>query len=186
MEEVIRAQEQLMASKERLQNAVTAARSQGHTWQEIGDALHMSRQAAFKRFGKPTPPKEPEPVEPKPVAPVLAITERAFALIAAAEHDELHQLMTPGTKEALTADLIAQTWSSVLAEVGELETCDGTTIELPDGTTLDPEESILGTVITATTLRCEAGDILGRVAFDHDRKITGILIVPQDHGDLPF
>ncbi len=125
-------------------------------------------------------------LEPKPVAPVLAITERAFALIAAAEHDELHQLMTPTTKEALTADLIAETWSSVLAEVGQLRTCDDTSIELPDGATLDPEESVLGTVIAATTLRCEAGEVLGRVAFDHNRKITGILIVPQDHGNLPF
>ncbi|MEM9613676.1 MAG: hypothetical protein AAF962_24065 [Actinomycetota bacterium] len=186
MEEIVRAHQQVVASKAALQEAVTAARRQGHTWQEIGDALHMSRQAAFKRFGKPTQPKEPKPVEAQSVAPVLDITERAFDLVATADYDQLHRLMTPATSEALTADLIAATWSGVLAEVGQLESCDNTHVELPDGTPLDPDEEVLGSVVAATTLRCEAGELLGRIAFDADRKIIGVLIVPEDHGELPF
>ena len=35
-----------------LQQCVDRARSAGHTWPEIGDALGTSRQAAFRRFGK--------------------------------------------------------------------------------------------------------------------------------------
>jgi hypothetical protein len=33
------------------------ARAAGHTWQEIGDALGTSRQAAFQRFGRPVHPQ---------------------------------------------------------------------------------------------------------------------------------
>lgn len=33
-----------------LQDAVTAARQDGVTWQEIADALGMTRQAAWERF----------------------------------------------------------------------------------------------------------------------------------------
>jgi hypothetical protein len=36
---------------ERERSAVMAALS-GHTWREIGDALGVSKQAAFQRFGK--------------------------------------------------------------------------------------------------------------------------------------
>lgn len=30
---------------------VRQARAEGHTWAEIGDLLHVTRQAAFQRFG---------------------------------------------------------------------------------------------------------------------------------------
>jgi hypothetical protein len=35
---------------------VTSARADGHTWQEISDALGMTRQGAQQRFGKTTDP----------------------------------------------------------------------------------------------------------------------------------
>lgn len=146
----------------------------------------MSRQAAFKRFGKPTKPGGGEAIAPSPVGPLLDAAERAFGLIAAGGYNELHELMTPATAEALTADLIAATWAEVLSEVGELEACDNTRAELPDGSPLDSDESVLGATVVATTLRCEAGEILGRIAFDDNRKIIGMLIVPHDDGDLPF
>lgn len=34
-----------------LQALVDESRSEGHTWQQIGDALGTTRQAAFQRFG---------------------------------------------------------------------------------------------------------------------------------------
>ena len=38
----------------------SSARTQGHTWQEIGDVLGTSRQAAFQRFGRPVDPRTGE------------------------------------------------------------------------------------------------------------------------------
>lgn len=37
---------------ETLQALVDEARAVGHTWQEIGDVLGTSRQAAYQRFGR--------------------------------------------------------------------------------------------------------------------------------------
>ena len=34
----------------------------GHIWQEIGDALGTSRQAAFQRFGRPVDPRTGVPM----------------------------------------------------------------------------------------------------------------------------
>ena len=34
-----------------LEDAVAQARAAGHSWAEVGKALNVSRQAAFKRFG---------------------------------------------------------------------------------------------------------------------------------------
>lgn len=41
-----------------LRDWVRAARSKGHTWQEVADALHVTRQAAWERFkGESSSPK---------------------------------------------------------------------------------------------------------------------------------
>lgn len=49
----------LAAAQDALKQAVRHARSDGHTWQEIGEALGVSRQAAWERYGY-------EPIEPPP------------------------------------------------------------------------------------------------------------------------
>jgi hypothetical protein len=44
-----------------LRVTVERARAAGNTWQEIGDALGTTRQAAFQRFGRPIDPRTGEP-----------------------------------------------------------------------------------------------------------------------------
>lgn len=41
-------------AEQQLHDAVTAARTAGVTWAAIGAVLGITRQAAFKRFGKNT------------------------------------------------------------------------------------------------------------------------------------
>ncbi|WP_067480017.1 hypothetical protein [Nocardia amamiensis] len=49
---------------------VRRARSEGHTWAEIGELFGTSRQAAFQRFGGSTAPVAPTPpVPPTPPTP---------------------------------------------------------------------------------------------------------------------
>src|ERR1700685_1388596 len=43
-----------------LRVTVDRARAAGHTWQDIGDALGTTRQAAFQRFGRPIDPRTGE------------------------------------------------------------------------------------------------------------------------------
>lgn len=49
---IIAANEGVSEAESELRGAVTAARAAGDTWDAIGVALGVSRQAAFQRFGK--------------------------------------------------------------------------------------------------------------------------------------
>ena len=51
------ARDDVARAERELERAVLAARRAGATWQEIGDTLAVTRQAAFKRFGKPSTPR---------------------------------------------------------------------------------------------------------------------------------
>jgi hypothetical protein len=49
------------ATDKALKETVTRARTSGRTWAEIGDALGMSRQAAWERFSGESQPDDTEP-----------------------------------------------------------------------------------------------------------------------------
>jgi DNA invertase Pin-like site-specific DNA recombinase len=44
---------QAVDAENKLRQVVEEARAAGATWADIGDALGVSRQAVYKRFGKP-------------------------------------------------------------------------------------------------------------------------------------
>jgi hypothetical protein len=52
---IIAAAEAVEKAEAELRAAVTAARAAGDTWDAIGVALGISRQAAYQRFGKMPP-----------------------------------------------------------------------------------------------------------------------------------
>ena len=117
---------------------------------------------------------------------LVALTEKVFGLVDVGDYDQLRGLMTEATAQVLTRGLVLDTWAQVVADSGNLVACRGTGIELPDGTAVEPSEPVLGSVVGHTTLECEAGSWAGRVAFDPDRRVVGLLVVPPDHGELPF
>lgn len=123
---------------------------------------------------------------PTDLTPLLDLTERAFALLDAGDHATLRALMTEETAQALTADLLLDTWSQAVAESGNLAQCRETRLESFEGVGLDPAEPSLGGAVGATTIVCEAGEWCGRVAFDSEQRIIGLLVVPVGTADLPF
>ena len=94
--------------------------------------------------------------------------------------------MHPDVRSELPESLIADTWARVLGEVGAKESYADTHVVMPAGERIDEDEQLLGTVVGVTTLRCEAGELMGRVAVDDQRRVVGLLMVPLDHGPLPF
>src|SRR5579871_1067761 len=60
---VRRAQDVNVLGGQVLKLCVEQSRDAGHTWQEIGDLLGVTRQAAFQRFGKPIDPRTGEPMD---------------------------------------------------------------------------------------------------------------------------
>ena len=146
----------------------------------------MTRQAAFKRFGKPVDPATGKTLQTRGIDQVRERTEQVFALIAAGDYEGLAEILHPATAQELSPELIAETWRRVLGDVGELQQCRDTRVELPGGEVIADDDRVIGTVIGATTLECEAGVAVGRVALDEDAKVVGILLLPENHGPLPF
>lgn len=188
METIREAQRALDRAKDQLRVAVQAARSQGQTWAAIGETLGMSRQAAFKRFGEVTNPADGRKITGARMSidQVQRTTEGVFDLISAGAHDKLEQLIHPEVRSELPASLIAETWASVLTEVGAKESYMDTHVVLPAGERIEEDDQILGTVVGVTILNCEAGEMMGRVAVDDQHRVVGILIVPPDYSPLPF
>lgn len=188
MEAIKEAQQALDRAKDQLRATVQEARTQGHTWAAIGEALGMSRQAAFKRFGEVTNPVDDRKITGvhMSVDQIRGTTEQVFDLISAGEYDQLEQLIHPQVRSELPASLIAETWPRVLTEVGAKESYVDTHVVMPAGERIEQDDQILGTVVGVTTLNCEAGQMVGRVAVDDQQRVVGLLVIPPDFGPVLF
>lgn len=172
-------------AQRQLRDAVVAARAAGHTWAEVGAVLGITRQAAFKRFGGPRDPRTGETMTSTPTTDLAALTELVFTRLDAGDYDAVRALMPADVAAVLTRDVVLDTWARAVADTGNLETCRGTRIELPDGSPVTEGEPVLGSVIGHTELVCEAGSWVGRVAWDEQRRIAGLLVVAPG-SDYPF
>lgn len=183
---VAAAQTRVEQARTELHEAVVKARAQ-HTWAEIGDVLGMTRQAAFKRFGSPRDPRTGETMHPtRTASDLIDTTEKIFQLLDAGDYDTLAHMMTKDAATVLTRNFVLDTWAQAVADTGNLTGCRDTKLELPDGTPIDASEAVRGSLVGHTTMDCEAGQWVGRVAYDPDRNIIGLLVVSPDHGQLPF
>lgn len=188
MDEIRRAQASVERAHEQLRASVHEARRQGRTWTDIGEALGITRQAAFKRFGEVTNPGDGRPLRGVPMAitAIQSLTEGIFNLISTGDYKTLARMVDPGVRSELPESLISETWARVLSDVGQKESYSDTHVALPAGERLTEDEQLLGTVVGVTTINCEAGEVMGRVAFSDQGRVVGILIVPLDHAPLPF
>ena len=169
-----------------LRDAVRAARAEGCTWAELGEVLGTTRQAAFKRFGSIRDPRTGAEMSAIDTTEVVATTERVFSLMDAGDADALAALMAAPTAAVLTRDVVLDTWAAVVGATGNLVRCVGTRIELPDGSPVAAGDRVVGDVVAQTTVECEAGEWVGRVAYDGDGRVTGLLVVPPGTSDLPW
>ncbi|MEO7587740.1 MAG: hypothetical protein ABIS84_06890 [Arachnia sp.] len=184
---LLAAASRLEVARAGLQSAVDLARAHGQSWADIGDVLGISRQAAFKRFGRPHDPRTGDEMNDTTTASsVVALTERVFWMLDAGDYAAIADLMTTGTARVLTREVLLGMWASAVAEAGNLLACRRTRAELGDGTVLHPDESVLGLVIGATELECEAGQWVGRLAIDTEHRVVGLLVVPPGSDSLPF
>lgn len=125
-------------------------------------------------------------MSPTTASEVAETTERVFALIDSGSYDVLEELMTAATAAELTRDVVLDTWAAAVGATGNLVRCTGTRLELPDGTVVTDGDAVVGNVVGHTTLECEDGAWLGRVAYDGDRRVVGLLVAPTGATDLPW
>lgn len=167
---VSEALEAVRAAEGKLRDVVELARRDGRTWQEIGDLLGTSRQAAFQRFGRPIDPTTGKPMA-EPTLPdaarravdlVVALVECRWSDIRAGFDDRM--------LEAVDEDLIRLGWTQVAGAVGRYERMG--------------EPLVLGAGEHTTVhvpLFFEAGERTAQVTYRADGLVAGLWIRPSDH-----
>lgn len=185
----IRQADQLVRrSQARLVDLVVATRAAGVSWQAIGDALGVSRQAAFKRFGGAVArPQEMEMGEQ--MIDLMDRTRAVFERLDAGDYEAVRTQMTYTCARTLSKRKIQGVWNQVVAETGRLESPSDLTVQTPDGANALSKFAnrvLASGAIVQATLRHEAGEWIGRVAYNGSGKITGLLIAPPGSRNLPF
>jgi hypothetical protein len=151
---------------------VQQSRDAGHTWQEIGDLLGVTRQAAFQRFGKPVDPRTGEPMDK--TVHMAGAAERAVGVatdILEGRMDRARQSFNAEVLAAFTDEVRGGALATVAGLVGAFEGFGQD----------DPFVRRIGDYTVADIpLRYEAGAMKARVAFDADEKVAGFFILPPE------
>ncbi|HEY4454766.1 MAG TPA: DUF3887 domain-containing protein [Pseudonocardiaceae bacterium] len=155
-----------------LRHTVDAARAAGHTWQEIGEVLGTTRQAAFQRFGRPVDPRtgvamaasiRPEATE-RGVTLLVDLVEGNYAGVRRDFDDTM-------TAAVATDAGVAAIWAQLAGLVGDYERMgEPFTHQLGDYTAVD------------VPLEFEAGSMTARVSYDAAGKVAGLRFLPHNDG----
>lgn len=149
---------------------VREARGQGRTWAEIGEVLHVTRQAAFQRFGGGRQEGGPE----EPAKPVAEAGERAVGVLELCldgRWDQVRATFDARMSEAAPAELLEAAVANVHSLVGAFVAMGVPGCEVVGDYT-----------VVEVLMAFEKGDIRGQVAFNSDGQVAGLFLLPVDAG----
>ena len=155
-----------------LKLCVQQSREAGHTWQDLGDLLGVTRQAAFQRFGKPIDPRTGEPMDR--AVHMTDAAERAVEItkdILDGHMDEARKSFNAQVLAAFTDQEQGNALATIAGMVGEFE-------GFGEG---QPFVRRIGDyTVVDVPLRYEAGEMKSRVSFDSNEQVAGFFIlVPE-------
>ena len=149
--------------------AVQQAREAGRTWQEIGEVLGVSRQAAFQRYGKPIDPRNGEVMNTSPLPDAVELARVVIDDHAHGRWANVTARFDDTMRAGLTEEGLAEAWAYIAGLAGAYESHGDTdAVRAGDFT------------ITNTPLTFEAGDFVARITFRDDRTIAGLFILNPD------
>jgi hypothetical protein len=154
---------------EALRASVDEARAAGRTWQELGEVLRVTRQAAFQRFGHPVDPRTGRPMS-QSIIPGAA--EKATQLMIdwiEARYDQVTADFNQVMAERLTAAGLGDAWAQLIGLVGPYERM-GEAVARQAG----------DLTIVEIPMWFEASEMKGRVVYDKDGKVTGLFVLRPD------
>ncbi len=157
-----------MIVEDTLRELVGQARAAGHTWAEIGELLHVSRQAAFQRFGG----GRTAPAEQEIALPVDGAVEAAMPVLEAFLDKRFDDARAPFAQRMLDAcsvELLADVREKVREYGGEVVALGSPVTAVRDGYT--------GVDIPVAL---ERADGIGRVVLDADRQVVGFFVRPAE------
>ena len=152
---------------------VQQARAAGHTWQELGDVLQTTRQAAFQRFGRPvTTMSDPRTGLPMTEETLPGAAELALGVFGAlfAGHDEQ---IAADFDETMRAQL-------PLPKIGDVRRQLRDLVGAYEGAGEPFVRRIGHHTVVDVPLEFEAGPMKGRVAYDQDGRIAGLFVLNPD------
>lgn len=151
-----------------LRALVEQARAAGHTWAEIGELLHVTRQAAFQRFGGGRGPAAEEGV----ARPVDGAIDTAVPLLQAfldGRFEEVRAKFGRRMLDACSIELLGEVRERVRRHGGELQALGTPLVSVRD--------SYTGVDIP---IALEHADGVGRVVLDADRQVVGFFVRPAE------
>ena len=157
-----------MIVEDTLRALVEQARASGHTWAEIGDVLHVTRQAAFQRFGGG---QRPTVGDAEIVAPVEGAVEHAVLVLRAFLDGRFVKARSTFDQRMLNAcstELLADVREKVRREAGEVQALGTPAVSVRDGYT-----------IVDIPVALDRADGIGRVVLDADRQVAGFFVRPK-------
>ncbi|AQT79920.1 DUF3887 domain-containing protein [Mycolicibacterium litorale] len=168
--ELVRAAHEIRDGAEALMAAVVRqARQAGRTWQEIGDALGVSRQAAFQRYGKPIDPRNGKVMNTSPLPEAVELARAVIDDHANARWADISSRFDDTMRAGLTEEGLAEAWAYLTGLAGAYESHGDTdAVRAGDFT------------ITNTPLAFEADDFVARITFRDDQTIAGLFILDVD------
>jgi hypothetical protein len=145
-----------------LRALVAQARADGHTWAEIGGLLHVTRQAAFARFGTTD---TAEPLDYADIPPLAGAADRARQILGDFLEGRFQEVQA-SFGEPMRARASLELLRTLRAR---LERRFGAFLEI--GT---PRIVVrYGLTIVDLPLALERGDVRDRTTFDVDGKVVG-------------
>ncbi|MFD1715359.1 DUF3887 domain-containing protein [Amnibacterium flavum] len=160
----------IQASADEVVRAVVQqARERGTTWQAIGEALGVTRQAAFQRYGKPIDPRTGAIMNTTPLAGAAELARSVIEDLAAGRWELVTERFDPTMRAGLSEDALAAAWAQIVGTSGAFEAQGEADVARAGDIT-----------VTNTPLSMEAGDYMARIAFRDDHTIAGLhILLPQ-------
>lgn len=152
-----------------LHSLVHRARAEGHTWAEVGEVLHVSRQAAFQRFGGSGPVRAAEVTV---TAPLPHAADRALAVLddfATERWKDLYDRFSARMRAAVPEEVSRSARARIEQNWGEFLGFGAPVVTVRDGLTF-----------VDVPISLERGELNGRVAFNADGEVAGLLASPSD------
>jgi hypothetical protein len=152
-----------------LRDTVDAARAAGHTWQEIGEVLGTTRQAAFQRFGRPLDPRTGVAMATSIMPDATARGVALLVNLVEGNYAEVRRDFDDTMTTAVATDAaVAAIWAQLAGLVGDYERMgEPFTHQLGDYTAVD------------VPLEFEAGALTARISYDRAGKIAGLRFLPH-------
>jgi hypothetical protein len=148
-----------------LRALVDQARATGRTWAELGEVLHVTRQAAFQRFGGG---RGGALNDDNPGAPVEGAVERAVEVLQAfleSNFEAARRRFGERMLDACSEELMADVREKVYKLGGEIQALGTPAVSIRDGYT--------GVDIP---IALEKANAVGRVVLDADRQVVGFFV----------